>query len=109
MFNKKNIIIYVLSFLFIISICYNFYCRSKINNNFISHTEEPCSGEIVYNNNPNCKHYNSVGVVITVDELDNDIGKVIVYKVLNEGENYKKNDILVKTMDQLTPLNKSIN
>ena len=104
MFKNKNVLIYVFALLLIISLCYNFYCKSKMKNNFISHTDEPCTGEVVYNNNPNCKHYNSVGIVINVDELDNDMGKVIIYKVLNNGTNYKKNDVLIKTMDQLTSL-----
>ena len=39
-----------------------------------------------------------------IKELNDDMGKVIIYRVLNNGDTYKTNDILAKTMDQLVPL-----
>lgn len=58
-------------------------------------------GSKVRNINPSCKHYGSEGVVEDVEDLPNDMGKVVKYKVYNDGPNYKKGDILTKTVDQL--------
>jgi hypothetical protein len=58
-------------------------------------------GSKVKNVNPSCKHYGSEGSVEAVQDLPNDMGKVIKYKVTNDGETYKKGDVLTKTVDQL--------
>lgn len=58
-------------------------------------------GSKVRNVNPSCKHYGSEGTVEDVEDLPNDMGKVVKYKVSNDGPNYKKGDILTKTIDQL--------
>jgi hypothetical protein len=56
---------------------------------------------MVKNINPSCDHYGSEGVVESVEELPNRMGKVVKYKVTNDGPTYKKGDILTKTKDQL--------
>lgn len=59
------------------------------------------NGSMVKNVNPSCDHYGSEGIVESVEKLPNKMGKVIKYKVTNDGPNYKKGDILIKTKDQL--------
>ena len=59
-------------------------------------------GSKVKNINPSCKHYGSEGVVEDVEDLPNDMGKVVKYKVTNNGGNFKIGDSLTKTVDQLT-------
>jgi hypothetical protein len=59
-------------------------------------------GSKVKNINPSCKHYGSEGVVEDVEDLPNDMGKVVKYRVTNNGGNYKIGDSLTKTVDQLT-------
>ena len=59
------------------------------------------NGEMVKNINPSCDHYGSEGTVESVEELPNGMGKVVKYKVTNDGPTYKKGDILTKTKDQL--------
>lgn len=59
------------------------------------------NGSMVRNINPSCDHYGSEGVVESVEQLPNRMGKVVKYKVTNDGPNYKKGDILTKTKDQL--------
>jgi hypothetical protein len=59
------------------------------------------NGSMVRNINPSCDHYGSEGVVESVEELPNRMGKVVKYKVTNDGPTYKKGDILTKTKDQL--------
>ena len=59
------------------------------------------NGELVKNINPSCDHYGSEGIVESVEELPNRMGKVVKYKVTNDGPTYKKGDILTKTKDQL--------
>lgn len=58
-------------------------------------------GSKVKNINPSCKHYGSEGIVEDVQELPNDMGKVVKYKVTNDGSNFKAGDCLTKTVDQL--------
>lgn len=83
-----------------------FYLITKTNfKNYISHTFEPKIGDKVENNNENCKHFKSCGVVTDIKDLDNDMGKVIEYRVTNTGATYNKGDVLRKTMDQLCPKN----
>lgn len=59
-------------------------------------------GSKVKNINPSCKHYGSEGIVEEVNDLPNEMGQVVKYKVTNDGSNYKKGDTLIKTIDQLT-------
>ena len=73
--------------------------------NYVSHTFEPEVGDEVENNNKNCKHFKSCGVVTDVKDLDGEMGKIIEYKVTNDGSTYKKGEVLRKTMDQLCPKN----
>jgi hypothetical protein len=59
------------------------------------------NGSMVRNINPSCDHYGSEGIVESVEKLPNRMGKVVKYKVTNDGPTYKKGDILTKTKDQL--------
>jgi hypothetical protein len=59
------------------------------------------AGMRVLNINPSCKHYNSEGIVKEIKDLPDDMGKVITYEVINDGANFKKGDILTKTIDQI--------
>jgi hypothetical protein len=77
----------------------------KSNNNYISHSKEPITGDLILNNNTKCKHFQSTGKVLDISSLDEGMGKYVTYEVLNDGPTYKKGDILKKTMDQLTCLN----
>ena len=74
-------------------------------NTFQSHTNEPKIGDKIINTNIKCKHYKSEGTVIDIKSLDHDMGKIIIYKVTNNGDNYKKGMVLHKTMDQISPNN----
>ena len=67
-----------------------------------SHVIEPAYGDVVVNTNPGCKHYKSVGIVKTVNELPRDAGKTVTYVCTNSGANWNKGDELTKTMDQLS-------
>jgi len=71
--------------------------------NFVSHSFEPIVGDKIINNNPNCKHYRSEGVVLSIDSLADDVGKTVEYQCTNDGDNWASGDVLVKTMDQLAP------
>ena len=73
-------------------------------NNYVSHSKEPKVGDRVKNNNPSCKHFESVGTVTSIKSLKGDSGKTITYKVENDGSTYCKGQLLNKTMDQLAPL-----
>ena len=42
-----------------------------------------------------------MGTVIDIENMEHDIGKIIVYKVENTGKNFGKGQILHKTMDQV--------
>jgi len=74
-----------------------------ISENFQSHTFEPIIGDVVINDNQNCKHKGSVGEVLSIGSLPDDQGKTATYKCINSGENWDAGDILTKTMDQLAP------
>ena len=63
--------------------------------------DEYKNGSMVKNINPSCDHYGSEGTVESVEDLPNRMGKVVKYKVTNDGPTYKKGDILTKTKDQL--------
>ena len=73
-------------------------------NNYVSHSFEPVSGDKVKNINPGCKHYGSEGIVVKVVELPKDMGKGIAYKCTNDGSCWSTGDVLYKTMDQLGPV-----
>ena len=62
-------------------------------------------GNKVKNINRACYHFGSEGIVTEIKELPDRMGKVISYQVTNEGETYKKGDVLTKTPDQLTKIN----
>ena len=97
-YTTKNLIILSLSLVLLISLYKNMFNHS----NFISHSNEPNVGDKVKNNNPSCKHFESVGKVTSIKSLKGDSGKTITYKVENEGDTYCKGQLLNKTMDQLT-------
>jgi len=59
------------------------------------------AGMRILNINASCKHYNSEGIIKEIKDLPNDMGKIVVYEVLNDGNNFKKGDILTKTIDQI--------
>jgi hypothetical protein len=59
------------------------------------------AGMRVLNINASCKHYNSEGFIKEIKDLPNDMGKIVAYEVLNDGNNFKKGDILTKTIDQI--------
>ena len=98
---KKGNNIFLFFFIALVIIFIFFMLQKK--SNYVSHTFEPKVGDEVLNNNKNCKHFKSCGVVVGIQGLDNDMGKVIEYRVTNDGNTYKKGDTLRKTMDQLCP------
>jgi len=59
------------------------------------------TGMRILNTNASCKHYNSEGIVKEIKDLPDDMGKIIAYEVINDGANFKKGDILTKTIDQI--------
>jgi len=59
------------------------------------------AGMRILNINASCKHYNSEGIVKEIKDLSDDMGKIIAYEVINDGSNFKKGDILTKTIDQI--------
>lgn len=67
----------------------------------MSHSDEPELGDLVVNNNPNCKHYGSKGVVLKIKSLPGNVGKTATYKCVNGGSTWNAGDVLEKTMDQL--------
>ena len=79
------------------------FVRSVVKENFMSHSFEPLIGDAVVNTNPGCIHYGSEGIVITIEDLPEDVGKLISYQVTNNGDTYTDGDVLRKTMDQLGP------
>ena len=79
------------------------YIRVLLKEEFQSHEFEPRIGDLVSNINPSCKHYNSHGEVLRVKSLPKSVGKLIVYRVFNNGKNFTIGDVLEKTMDQLAP------
>ncbi len=59
------------------------------------------AGMRILNINASCKHYNSEGIIKEIKDLPDDMGKIIAYEVINDGVNFKKGDILTKTIDQI--------
>ncbi len=80
------------------------YIREILSETFQSHADEPQPGDFVVNVNEKCKHRGSEGIVLSIQELPQDQGKMIEYECINDGPTWEKGDILVKTMDQLAPL-----
>ena len=76
--------------------------KNLVCNTYVSHKKEPKIGDKVKNNNSSCKHFKSVGTVVDIQNIENDTGKVVVYRVENNGKNYHKDQILRKTFDQVT-------
>lgn len=70
----------------------------------IENENELQAGMRVLNVNPSCLHYGSEGLIQSINDLPDNMGKVIAYEVINEGATYKKGDILTKTIDQLQTL-----
>jgi hypothetical protein len=66
-------------------------------------------GSRILNVNPSCKHYASEGIVKSITDLPDDMGKIVAYEVINDGATYKKGDILKKTIDQLQILDANTN
>ena len=97
-FKTENLIIMSLVLVLLISLYKNMFNHS----NFVSHSNEPKVGDKVKNNNPSCKHFESVGKVTAIKSLKGESGKTITYKVINTGDTYCKGQLLNKTMDQLT-------
>lgn len=69
-------------------------------------------GDEIKNDNDECEHSGSEGKVVSVDKLpkkgcadvknnNNMPGRLVKYKVTNDGKNYEKGDTLYKTADQL--------
>lgn len=81
---------------------YNYLVYSDSSKGESSEKEsEMEAGMRVLNINASCKHYNSEGVIKEIKDLPNNMGKVIAYEVINDGQNFKKGDILTKTIDQI--------
>lgn len=59
-------------------------------------------GDIVKNKNKSCPHYGSMGVVSKILDLPDMMGKLVTYRVTNNGPTYRAGDTLTKTGDQLT-------
>lgn len=70
----------------------------------IENENELQAGMRVLNVNPSCLHYGSEGLIQSINDLPDNMGKVIAYEVTNDGATYKKGDILTKTIDQLQTL-----
>ena len=58
-------------------------------------------GDMVRNTNPSCPHNGSQGMVKKVIPMPNDVGQLIKYIVMNQGDTYQAGDVLTKTPDQL--------
>ena len=59
-------------------------------------------GDMVVNTNKACMHYGSVGEVVKIENLPENSGYLIHYKVINNGGTFSQGDILKKTEDQLS-------
>lgn len=70
-----------------------------------THMDRFSVGDTVRNINSSCIHHGSIGVVEDIEALPHNMGEVVVYKTLNDGPAWKKNDILKKTPSQLVRAN----
>lgn len=84
---------------------YNYIVYSKESE--IEASKEMQAGMKIVNINASCKHYGSEGIIKEIKDLPDNMGKVIVYEVENEASEYKKGDILTKTLDQIQVLESS--
>jgi hypothetical protein len=75
----------------------------------IENENELQAGIRILNVNPNCLHYGSEGLIQSINDLPDNMGKVVAYEVTNDGATYKKGDILTKTIDQLQILDAAQN
>jgi len=73
---------------------------------YLSHTHEPAVGDAIQNTNPECDHFESEGVVVSVNEIPSDAGKTVSYECTNTGDTWQTGDVLEKTLDQLSPSSK---
>lgn len=58
-------------------------------------------GDKVRNINKACMHYGSEGIVISIEEIPENIGYIIGYKTINAGQSWTADQFLRKTEDQL--------
>lgn len=58
-------------------------------------------GQRVLNTNSKSIHFGSEGNIVKIQDLPNDMGKVVTYEVTNASQNFKKGDLLTKTIDQI--------
>jgi len=58
-------------------------------------------GDMVKNTNTSCPHHKSQGMVKKIIPMPNDVGNLIKYIVMNQGDTYQAGDVLTKTIDQL--------
>ena len=77
---------------------YNYLVYSQKTEEYKNVIED---GMRILNTNASCKHYNSEGIVKEIKDLPDDMVKIIAYEVINDGANFKKGDILTKTIDQI--------
>ena len=77
------------------------YSNANDNGEMQDEEDDYENGAMVKNVNPSCDHYGSEGIVQSVEDLPNKMGKVVKYKVTNDGATYKVGDVLTKTKDQL--------
>jgi hypothetical protein len=79
--------------------------RDFVNEQTNLEPNEVKPGDEIVDNNPECKHYKSKGVVTDVKKIKgkkgNIVGNKIEYRCTNKGKAWKKNDKLEKTEIQL--------
>ena len=80
------------------------YIRLVLESTYQSHSQEPKEGDRVGNVNEDCKHFGSEGIVLSVNDLPEDGGRVAEYRCTNSGNTWSAGDVLEKTLDQLAPL-----
>lgn len=78
--------------------------RESVNESHISEPYIFQVGDMVRNINPQCKHYGSTGIVNAIQALDGDMGNIVKYIVTNFGDTFKPGMALMKTPDQLEPM-----
>ena len=88
--------------LYIIAVLLIHVYKIVVCKTYVSHKKEPKVGDKVINNNSSCKHFKSAGTVVEIQNIENDAGKIVVYRVENNGKTFDKGQILHKTLDQVT-------
>ena len=78
--------------------------ESVTNENHISEPYVFQAGDIIKNTNPQCKHYGSMGIVQSIEDM-NDTGILVKYLVTNQGNTFKPGMALMKSPDQLEIVN----